>query len=227
MSSNRIKRREKMSRIKTKTINLPATPYKKKIGKNEIVYYRRNPFLVDWEIKWQDKGFTVAKANYAYCVNDDGELEIELENGKIVSVRPVEKTDFAKIFAEKIGAIDGLSKTAIKVLLCILAILPEQAMGKDIIKFSYLDYESVAKKRDMKPLVKRNFKKGLNELISKNFLARTDSNDVYYINPTKFFAGNRLTFIDIYITRHEYEMLVNQIKMKQKELESFPIPENE
>jgi len=213
-----------ISKKKKKVINLPAPkPLKRKWGRGEIEFFDRNPFISEWEIRYKERGFTIAKADYGYLINDDGELEIEVADGKFVSVIPVDSEEFTKIFVKKIGDFDKLSKPAMKVFLCLLYILPNQAMGRDTIKYTFHDALKAAKKQNITQLSNQTFRRGIRELIEKKFLARTDTTDVYWINPTRFFAGNRLTFAEMYIKKDVLPEL--EAKIKEHIKEEFPIPE--
>jgi len=216
------------SKKRKKIINLPKPePQRKKVGRGEVEYYERNPFVNEWEIRYKEKGVTLARAEYGYLINDDGEFEFEVTDGKFVSITPVDSEEFTKIFVRKIGELDSLSKPAMKVFLCLLYILPSQAMGKDMIKYTYHDALKAAKAQNIKAMSNQTFRRGIRELIDKKFLARTDASDNYWINPTRFFAGNRLTFVDMYIKDSELPKIAQKIQEKIPELlEEFPIPEN-
>jgi len=214
-----------ISKKRKKIINLPTPkPLKKKWGRGEIEFYDRNPFINEWEIHYREKGLTIAKADYGYLVNENGELEFEVAEGKFVSIIPVDSEEFAKIFVKKIGEFDSLSKAAMRVFLCLLYILPHQAMGRDTIKYTFYDALKAAKKQNIAQFSHQIFRRGIKELIEKKFLARTDTSDVYWINPTRFFAGNRLTFAEMYIKKEALPEIEAKIK-EHIEKESFPIPE--
>ena len=221
-----------------KVVDLPPPePIVVKKGAGTIVYFDRNPFINKMEVTVKEKKILVAKANYGYIVNDDGELELQLDNGQIVSLIPVDNEKFTKIFVDKMASFADLSNAAHKTLLIFFYFLPKRSMGSDTIKLSFRDYQA---KKDLigVKISKRTFERGVKELIEKQFLARTDTPNFYWLNPNKFFAGNRVTFIESYIKVEEFEKLKPILKEKlglkdeileeqTKELESFPIPENE
>ena len=211
----------KKSRKKSITIPIPPPePKQKRIGQGVITYYDRNPFVSEMEIKVKDRGVTIARAEYGYLVNDSGELEIEVEHGKFISIIPVDDEKFTKIFVDKISYLEELSKKAQKVFHIMISVLPHIAMGRDVIKLSYED----AQKYGLN-MCRKTFNEAMKELISKEIIARTDMHGLYFINPRLFFAGNRLTFVDMYIKQSELSKLAKKIKEKIPDLKEFPIPE--
>jgi len=207
--------RNKKEKRRTLTIPIsPPKPKQKKVGQGIITYYDRNPFVSDMEIKVKDKSITIARAEYGYLVNDEGELEIEVDHGKFVQVIPVDDEKFTKIFVSKISHLENLTKRAQKVFQTIIQVLPHIAMGKDVLKFTYED----AKKYGL-IMCRKTFNEAIKELIKKQIIARTDAHGLYFINPRLFFAGNRLTFVDMYIKQSEFEQIVTEIKKKLPKIE--------
>ena len=201
-------------------------PKQKRVGQGIITYYDRNPFVSEMEVKIKDKSITIARAEYGYLVNDQGELEIEIDNGKFVQIIPVDNEKFTKIFVEKISLLEELSKRAQMVFHIMIRVLPHIAMGKDVLKLTFED----AKKFGF-TAGRKTFNEAIKELIQKKIIARTDTHGLYFINPRLFFAGNRLTFIDMYIRTSEFDQIVKEVKEKlsteTETLESFPIPEQD
>ena len=211
---------------KKKVVDLPPPePIVAKKGTGTIIYYERNPFLCKMEVTVKEKKILVAQAKYGYVINDQGELEFELSNGQVVSLIPVDNEQFTKIFVKKMSAFAELSRAGHKTLMIFFYFLPKRAMGSDTIKLSFRDYQSEQEAIGIK-ISKKTFERGIKELIEKRFIARTDTPNFYWLNPNKFFAGNRITFIESYIKTEEFEKL-KPILQEKLGLESFPIPKQD
>jgi hypothetical protein len=106
---------------------------------------------------------------------------------------------FAKVFVSRISAMWDMSKTASRVFSYILSILPKD---KDTI---YMDVSSAKEFTTYKN--DASIWNGMKWLMENDFIAKSDRTNIYFINPTIFFNGDRVAFVDILIKDHKKKIL--------------------
>lgn len=102
----------------------------------------------------------------------------------------VDPEQFTKIFHKGLAAMWGLTSCGIKVFSYIAS---EVRPNKD---FVYIELNEA--KKFCKYKTDKSIWNGLGELLDASFIARTDVYYKYFINPTFFFNGNRLTLVNHY-----------------------------
>lgn len=131
------------------------------------------------------------------------EMLANLDTGEVThasilhEVNQVDEAHFVKIFAAGVTAMFSLSRTAQKVFNLVLKRYQASEMPggyADTIELFWfdnkLDGESIG-------ITEQTFKKGLRELIDKQFLHARITHS-YWINPNLFFKGDRVLFIREY-----------------------------
>ncbi len=150
---------------------------------------KKNPFLNEtlYHVEKGEKVYLSASKDPDMIIASDGEIR-----GYSLYARriKVDKAQFAKIFINNIANWFGLSKSGIRVFGYIVSIVKP---NKD--EF-YIDFEECMKFAQYKS--KKTILSGLAELLENKFIARGKHAYHYFINPTIFFNGNRLTFIEQY-----------------------------
>lgn len=102
----------------------------------------------------------------------------------------VDASRFVKLFLDGIKQASGLSKAGMQVFELIYHQMRENP-GKDKIELSqYLAHDC--------GLNERTYRRGLRELLKKEFLYHSTSNSVYFINIRFMFNGDRLAFVRTY-----------------------------
>lgn len=131
-------------------------------------------------------------------------------------VNQVDEEHFVKIFAAGVTAMFSLSRTAQKVFNLVLKRYQQSEMAggySDTVELFWfdnkLDGESIG-------ITEQTFKKGLRELIDKQFLHARITHS-YWINPNLFFKGDRVLFIREY--RRESKTKTKQTGRKPTALE--------
>jgi hypothetical protein len=118
----------------------------------------------------------------------------------VTSIHSVEERDdaeFVKVFAEGVSAMYGLSKTAMRVFQAILHEYQDTKMHggfADSIYLHWFDQGLNGQKLDMS---ERTFQNGFKELLLNQFLAPRSAN-LYWVNSSLFFKGDRVAFIKEY-----------------------------
>jgi len=102
----------------------------------------------------------------------------------------VDSTRFVKLFLDGIKQAAGLSKTGIQVFELVYHQMRSNP-GSDEIKLN----QYVAKDHGMSD---RTYQRGVRELLEKEFLYRSPSDGVFFVNIRFMFNGDRLAFVKSY-----------------------------
>jgi len=128
--------------------------------------------------------------------------------GLMHKIKVVDKQQFVKLFTNEVSALFDLSKTGLKVFAYVLQAL---RINNDRI---YINPFKVMEFCEYK--TKRQVYKGLSELISSNIIAMSDEPNIWFINPTVIFNGDRIAFIKEYRLQPDKETIPTQTKLKIK-----------
>ncbi len=107
----------------------------------------------------------------------------------LVTHRVVDTEVFTKVFVKNIGKWSGMGKSTMEVFKYLLNKLE---VNKDVVHVYEAGYLSGENRS------KASFYRGMGWLIANEFIAKTTIPHFYYINPTLFFNGNRLTLVDVW-----------------------------
>lgn len=152
----------------------------------------KNPFL-DQTVLHVEKGekvYLMASKGPDLIIDGEGAVR-----GHSLFARKIEvdKAQFTKVFVDGMGNWFELSKAGIRVFSYIISILKP---NRD--EFS-IRLDAALKHTKYKS--KKTILSGLAELLENKFIARGQNPYHYFINPTIFFNGNRLTFVNQYLLR--------------------------
>lgn len=157
---------------------------------NKLTQYStndENPFLDDTiqHIEKGDRVMIYSGKSPDVIVNSDGEV-----TGSVVMARriKVDKAQFTKVYRTGLANWYDLSKSAIRVFAYVVEVLKP---NRDSI-----DFDLDKCKKFTGYTSKNTITNALSELIGNKFLARGSNPYKYYINPTIFFNGSRITFIE-------------------------------
>ncbi len=115
-----------------------------------------------------------------------------LATAQFYDVVKVDKTQFIKLYINGVKALQGLTSAGTKVFELLYCEM-QQNVGKDKI---YLHFSRVqANNSDMSLAT---FKRGMKELITKEFLYESSDPFFYFVNITYMFNGDRLSFVKEY-----------------------------
>lgn len=152
-------------------------------GVTEYPTHKSNPYVSNLVIPSRNK--TIAISNKQLNLFDPKTGEVEEGNIGFMGLRKrVDTEEFVKIFKGQIQALFDLSNRALKVF---GYFMESTRISKDTVIFDldecreYTQYKS-----------KNTINLAISELLEKEFIARTGSHYKYYINPAKFFNGDRM-----------------------------------
>lgn len=111
-----------------------------------------------------------------------------------------DETEFVKVFADGVKAAFGLSRTAYRVFQLVLQKYQDEPMVGGYADSVYLAWFDGGLSGVDVGMTDRTFQTGLRELLGKNFLAPRLPN-VFWVNPSLFFKGNRVLFVREYVRR--------------------------
>jgi hypothetical protein len=124
----------------------------------------------------------------------------------------VDTTRFVKMFLDGIKQAAGLSKTGIQVFELVYLQMRANP-GEDEIKLN----QYVAKDHGMSD---RTYQRGVRELLEKEFLYRSPSDGVFFVNIRFMFNGDRLAFVRSYHLKGS----ARQQELPLAEVTSLPAP---
>lgn len=173
----------------------------REVGKlTDFPRHKENPFLDDFFPR--TKGKIVARSkNKAIVDMVTGELQDTLFIG---IKKEVEKEEFVKIFQSSLQELFGLNKATLKVLSYFMSVT--EFNDKIIFDLeqckTYINYKST-----------QTIFKGLRELVDRGIIAKSIHTSIYFINPTIFYKGDRLTIIKQYHLKKAKQVDKNQASL--------------
>jgi len=169
-------------------VELPANQVSTKRG---FPVYRTNPSVPSAHgIPTRSRRFQVPGGKASMIVdNSTGELK-GIGGMGFWWDEEVDTTRFVKMFLDGIKQAAGLSKTGIQVFELVYLQMRANP-GSDEIKLN----QYVAKDHGMSD---RTYQRGVRELLEKEFLYRSPSDGVFFVNIRFMFNGDRLAFVKSY-----------------------------
>lgn len=158
------------------------------IVKKAITHYpvhHRNPFA-DTMVFEKRKKMVHATGFKRQQIVDDETGEVT-GHTQMVEYREVDREKFVKLYSENMRFFFDLSKSE---MACFMYLLHMARKDKDMVQFVLSDASAITGIKDYKTI-----NKAVCKLIAKNIIARTETQSVYFINPSIFFNGNRATFV--------------------------------
>lgn len=160
--------------------------------KKGISAYSKNPFWDAYSVEIGKKRVTIAGGFITQP--ETGQTQ---HHAGIHRVEFVDEDRFVKLFTQNLRVFFDLSAASQKVLQCVLHSLQESP-NQDGIFLPWFAVEDFSKLHDMK-ISRATFHRALREMLEKGFLAESEHQNYYWINPHLFFNGNRMTFITEYV----------------------------
>lgn len=105
----------------------------------------------------------------------------------------IDEDQFTKLYIKNLGALNDLSNAGIRVLNYIMSIVKPNAVDVIIRREKCMEF---CKYKTLKPIYK-----GLAELVNAQIIARSWSEDIFFINPLVLFNGNRIVFATEWIKK--------------------------
>ena len=160
--------------------------------KQGVPVYSANPSIPnEGEIRKNRKGRLGDERNGMIVDNSTGEI---LGQGGAITYQweEVDDTRFVKLFLAGIKQAAGLTKSGLTLFEVIYKYLQARP-GEDKV---ILNYYTASEEVD--GLTERTYRRGLRELLDKEFLYRSPSDGVFFVNIRYMFNGDRLAFVKGY-----------------------------
>lgn len=158
--------------------------------KHGITVYRTNPSVPAPSEIARSKRVQIGDTHKGFVV-DNGTGEI-LGRGAAFAYEfeEVDKERFVKLYLAGLKQASGLSKAGLAVFEIVYRALRESP-GKDTVNLS----------QDMSNLAPATYRRGLRELLEKEFLYRSPYDGTFFVNIRFMFNGDRLAFVKGYRLR--------------------------
>jgi hypothetical protein len=155
--------------------------------KHGIPVYLTNPSVPDANEIARSKRVQIGDTHKGFVV-DNGTGEI-LGRGAAFAYEfeEVDKERFVKLYLAGLKQASGLSKAGLAVFEIVYGALRETP-GKDTVNLS----------QDLSALAPATFRRGLRELLEKEFLFRSPYDGTFFVNIRFMFNGDRLAFVKGY-----------------------------
>ena len=170
--------RQKPDQILGEKYNVPIYKSNPSIPKAQSISRKKKTKFGD-----EEKGFVIDKS--------DGEV-LSVGGVCFYEFEEVDDTKFVKLFLAGVKQAAGLSKSGLALFEVVYNEI-QQRPNEDEVKLGYF----IAKDK-IKGLTKRTYQRGMNDLLSKNFLFRSPTEGVFFVNIQYMFNGDRLAFVKGY-----------------------------
>ena len=160
--------------------------------KKGVSTYVKNPFWDPYSVDIGQKKVTIAGGFLTQP--ETGETT---HHAGIHRVEFVDEDKFVKLCTQNLRVFFDLSAASQKVLQCVLHTLQDSPNRDGIFLpwFAVLDYSEA---HNLK-ISRTTFHRAMNEMLEKGFLAESEHQSFYWINPHLFFNGNRMVFVSEYV----------------------------
>jgi hypothetical protein len=160
--------------------------------KKGVPVYESNPSIPDPDSIKKKKAVRFGDDKRGFVV-DTGNGEV-LAAGTIgfYEFEEVDNTRFVKLFLEGVKKAAGLSKAGLTVFELVYRSVSDHPNSDKV----ELNFYSAAKK--IPELSERTYQRGLRELLDREFLFRSPSDGVFFVNIRYMFNGDRLAFVKGY-----------------------------
>lgn len=152
-----------------------------------------NPLLEPTEIEVKRRRVKTGESR-SLVDPDTGELT---HVSAVYTIEDKDDEEFVKVFSDGVKAAFGLSKTASRVFQVVLEHYQNTPMSAGYAEAVYIAWFDGGLSGQNIGMTDRTFHTGLKELLAKGFLAPKAPN-LFWVNPSLFFKGNRVTFIKEY-----------------------------
>ncbi|MEM8945760.1 MAG: hypothetical protein AAGD11_11305 [Planctomycetota bacterium] len=157
-----------------------------------VPIYRSNPSVPDPDSIGKKKKVRLGDEKKGLVIDPDSGEVLNVGGATIYQLEEVDDTKFVKLFLAGVKQTVGLSKIGLTLFEIVYYELQSRP-GEDEVKLNfYIASEHVD------GLTKRHYRRGLRELLDKEFLFRSPSDGVFFVNILYMFNGDRLAFVKAY-----------------------------
>ena len=177
--------RSKMTKIDNKLPEIIGS-------KQGVPIYRTNPSVPETNSISKKKKVRFGNEQKGFIFdNKDGDI-ISVGGAGFYEFEEVDNTKFVKLFLEGVKQAAGLSKSGLN----LFEVVYRELQGRPGEDRVILNYYTASECID--GLTDRTYRRGLRELLNKEFLYRSPSEGVFFVNIRFMFNGDRLAFVKGY-----------------------------
>ena len=164
------------------------------MARRDVEIFRENPFIEKLaDMRTRKKRVTV-KSGKAVMDVDTGEIE---DVAEIVAVQQIDSAQFVKVYSSGLRDWFNLKPAALRLAQCLIHEVAKTPNADKI----FLNAEHVGVVLDelkVKGMSRPTYNKGMTELLKKGFVAETPAQNLYWINPSLLWNGDRIRFVKEY-----------------------------
>lgn len=170
--------------------------------------WKENPFIEKTVEAVSDH--TIVQRKFARTEMKNKAAIVNYENGEVVgetalmTYKTVDNEQFAKVYTKGMARWSGMTPSTANVFEYILNQLKPNADTVMIYEPVFLD--------ENENISKNSYYRAMAWLIKNEFLAKSVYPNVYYINPTLFFNGNRLALVEVWETEEASKQRIQRYK---------------
>ena len=196
--------------------------------KEKLVRFKENPFLDKLVVRTRNKSVQVNPMGQKQDVYIN-ERTGEIAGTEVRTYKRVDDAEFVKVFTANIALTFDLKSAGIKAFNVLMWVVQKSAIEKDLVvldSYTLDDFNDFHEKK----LSLSTFKRGINELIKAQIIARNVRGGFYYINPNFVFNGNRILFQTIIERRSKnakYDKHINDLNDVYEDQQEINFKEGE
>jgi hypothetical protein len=160
--------------------------------KRGVPVYNTNPSIPMQEDISRPRRAQIGSEQRGLIINE-GTGEISGIGGAVVyEWEEVDKERFVKLFLAGVKQAAGLSKAGLAIFEVVYNLIRENPNSDKVELGFYIASEQI------EGITERTYQRGLRELLDKEFLFRSPSDGVFFVNIRYMFNGDRLAFVKAY-----------------------------
>jgi hypothetical protein len=164
--------------------------------KKGVPVYESNPSIPNTDTIKKRKSVRLGNEQKGFVVDSGGEV-LGQGAAAFYEFEEVDNTRFVKLFLAGMKQAAGLSKTG----LLVFEFVYQEVRIKPNTDKVELNFYTVSKK--ITGLTERTYQRGLRELLDREFLFKSPSDGVFFVNIRYIFNGDRLAFVKGYKCKGE------------------------
>lgn len=158
----------------------------------KLVKHKENPFLENFTITTKGKRVTInpmSKEDNILVSQATGEIK----GTHVTAYKQVDDAEFIKLFTANVGLTFNLNQSGRKVFDMLVRVMQHSAITRDQVYIDDNVREEFTDAHDVK-LASSTMYRGIDDLINKKIIARSNRTNIYFINPSLVFNGDRIAF---------------------------------
>jgi hypothetical protein len=167
-------------------------PKKENTSRRGLVKHKVNPFVDATSLATKSRIKRVAEANGERLMVISGDTGEMLAPAGFWHAQEVDKTQFVKLYINGVKAFKELTNAGTRAFEFLYMEI-QRNIGKDKV---FLSFQAID--QELTPIGKATFYRGMKELVEKGFIAESEVQNIYFVNPDYMWNGDRLAFVKEY-----------------------------